>query len=310
MMKRWRRILEPPLVLHTCACRRSSSSSSTSSLNPIKTLVLDKIHQNPLPHPTRSHHFLRHSFIPSTTPPPTSPRRLLSTSSKQNNHQRLSEEDKGPLLGDETDGWEDEEEEGLESQAGDGGDGGGVVLQNLPWGDRVLSIAQDVLLQFGDDFKIFSFKITPRGYVYVRLDKLSNPYGCPAMEELESYSQEYKRRLDEVGAQGDIPDDLALEVSSPGAERILKVPDDLSRFSDMPMRVSYVEATESDAQQKDGVFFLDSLELETENCVWKLADVRENRDPQSKGRPLSRKRRDWRLKLPFELHRKITLYLD
>lgn len=32
------------------------------------------------------------------------------------------------------------------------------------------------------------------------------------MEELERYSQEYKKRLDEVGTLGEIPDNLALEV--------------------------------------------------------------------------------------------------
>lgn len=32
------------------------------------------------------------------------------------------------------------------------------------------------------------------------------------MEELESYSQEYKKKLNEVGERGEIPDDLALEV--------------------------------------------------------------------------------------------------
>lgn len=32
------------------------------------------------------------------------------------------------------------------------------------------------------------------------------------MEELECYNQKYKKRLDEVGALGEIPDDLALEV--------------------------------------------------------------------------------------------------
>jgi len=32
------------------------------------------------------------------------------------------------------------------------------------------------------------------------------------MEELECYNQKYKTRLDEVGALGEIPDDLALEV--------------------------------------------------------------------------------------------------
>lgn len=59
-------------------------------------------------------------------------------------------------------------------QIGDGGDGGGVVLQDVPWGEGALSIAHDVLLQFGDDMKLYAFKTTPRGYVYVRLDKLSN----------------------------------------------------------------------------------------------------------------------------------------
>jgi hypothetical protein len=32
------------------------------------------------------------------------------------------------------------------------------------------------------------------------------------MEELESYSEEFKKRLDEVGELGKIPNNLALEV--------------------------------------------------------------------------------------------------
>ena len=40
-------------------------------------------------------------------------------------------------------------------------------------------------------------------------------YGCPSMEEIESYSREYKKRIDEVGALGEIPNDLALEVTTP-----------------------------------------------------------------------------------------------
>lgn len=59
-------------------------------------------------------------------------------------------------------------------QIGDGSDGGGVVLHGVPWGERALSIAHEALKQFGDNVKLFSFKTTPRGYVYVRLDKLLN----------------------------------------------------------------------------------------------------------------------------------------
>ncbi|OIW02188.1 hypothetical protein TanjilG_02412 [Lupinus angustifolius] len=207
-----------------------------------------------------------------------------------------------------TDGWE--EEDTAEPKIGDGGDGGGVALQNVPWGQRAHSIAEEVLTQFTEDIELYAFKTTPRGYVYVRLDKITNEYGCPSMEELERYNQEYRKRLDEVGALGEVPDDLGIEVSSPGAERILKVPDDLSRFKDMPMRVCYTENVESNCPEEDGIFLLDSIDRDSEICIWKLADVKENRDPLKKGKPLNRKQKDWRLKLPFNMHRMVTLYLD
>lgn len=102
----------------------------------------------------------------------------------------------------------------------------------------------------------------------------------------------------------------AVKVSSPGAERLLKVPDDLFRFKAMPMQVCYIEDGESRGTENDGVFMMDHVDLESESCVWKLANVKENRDPLSKGRPLTRKQKDWRLKLPFGNHKKVFLYLE
>ncbi|XP_073299972.1 uncharacterized protein [Primulina huaijiensis] len=204
--------------------------------------------------------------------------------------------------------WEEEDE--AEPKVGDGGDGGGVVLENCPWGERVLSIAQSVLERFGEDMELYAFKTSPRGYIYVRLDKLSHEYGCPSMEEIKSFSREYKTKLDEVGATGDIPDDLALEVSSPGAERLLKVPDDLLRFRDLPMVVSYIEYPDASSPEKSGVYFLDSIEAESGCCIWKLADVKENSEPSAKGRPLSRKQKEWRLKQPYHAIKQVTLYVS
>ncbi|GAU50341.1 hypothetical protein TSUD_243180 [Trifolium subterraneum] len=234
-------------------------------------------------------------------------------------------EDETSDEGESTDGWEEEDE--AEPKIGDGGSGGGVSLQNVPWGQRALSIAEEVLVQFSEDLKLYAFKTSPGGYVYVRLDKIVPNrelmfvfvlnfssfflrYGCPSMDELESYNQEFKKRLDAVGALGDIPDDLALEVSSPGADRVLKVPDDLNRFKELPMRVFYAENIESNCLEMDGVFILDSIENDSEICIWKLADVKENRDPIKKGKPLNRKQKDWRLRLPFNFHRMVTLYID
>ncbi|KAL3367739.1 hypothetical protein AABB24_008877 [Solanum stoloniferum] len=204
--------------------------------------------------------------------------------------------------------WEEEEE--VEPEIGDGGDGGGIVFQSCSWGEQALLIARDVLLPFGDDMELYSFKTSPHGYIYVRLDKLPNNFGCPSMDEMEEFSRQYKKRLDEAGALGKIPEDLALEVSSPGAERLIKVPDDLSRFKDRPMRVSYIEEMNSRKVEKNGIFFMESIDAESGSCIWKLADVKENRDPTSKGRPLSRKQKDWRLKLPYAMVKKVTLYLN
>lgn len=38
-------------------------------------------------------------------------------------------------------------------------------------------------------------------------------YGCPSMEEIERYNLEYKKKLDEMGALGEIPHNLAIEVT-------------------------------------------------------------------------------------------------
>ncbi|KAE9605587.1 hypothetical protein Lal_00025154 [Lupinus albus] len=265
--------------------------------------------RNPIPHFHYSPFF--HIQNPSSLSTPSSHLYAFSSISLRFFTTNFSHDDSSGERSDEgasTDGWE--EEYVAEPKIGDGGDGGGVALQNVPWGQRAHSIAKEVLTQFTEDIELYAFKTTPRGYVYVRLDKITNEYGCPSMEELERYNQEFKKRLDEVGALGEIPDDLGIEVSSPGAERILKVPDDLSRFKDMPMRVCYTENVESNCPEEDGLFLLESIDRDSEICIWKLANIKENRDPLKKGKPLNRKQKDWRLKLPFNMHRMVTLYLD
>lgn len=77
------------------------------------------------------------------------------------------------------------------------------------------------------------------------------------------------------------------------------------------MQVTYVESNgEAKFETKCGIFLLDSLDAESEHCDWKLADVKANRDPASKGRPMSRKRKDWRLRLSFPMLKKARLYIE
>ena len=49
------------------------------------------------------------------------------------------------------------------------------MLGDVGWGERALSVAHEILqLHFSDDMIIYAFKVSPRGYIYVRLDKLTN----------------------------------------------------------------------------------------------------------------------------------------
>ncbi|PKU72715.1 hypothetical protein MA16_Dca007435 [Dendrobium catenatum] len=141
------------------------------------------------------------------------------------------------------------------------------------------------------------------------------------IEEIENFNNLYKKKLDEAGKAGKIPADMALEaitsflfsflVSSPGAERLLKVPHDLDRFHEMAMWVCYLTENQDPRNQKqhtDKALILESIEAE--HCIFKLADVKENRAELGKGRPLSRKQKDWRLNLPFKSILKIKLYID
>ena len=67
------------------------------------------------------------------------------------------------------------------------------------------------------------------------------------------------------------------------------------------MYVRYLEETaESGSQGQDGIFHLDSVEMESGYSTWKLANVKLNRQLLGKGRALNKKKqRQWRLRVPF-----------
>ncbi|MED6220597.1 hypothetical protein PIB30_046278 [Stylosanthes scabra] len=120
------------------------------------------------------------------------------------------------------------------------------------------------------------------------------------MEDIEAFSTAYRTKLDEAAEIAKfVPENLSLEVSSPGVERIVRIPADLDRFKDRPMYVKYsiVDDSDNSSAVGDGVFRLESFDMDTKCCTWAIADVRVNR---GKGRPLNKKQREWRLSTPFD----------
>lgn len=216
------------------------------------------------------------------------------------------------LLGDGEDLEGDFEEEDANLYVGDGGGGGGISLAGTWWDKEALTIAEEVSLSFDGDLKIYAFKTSTNCKIYLRIEKLSTKYGSPSITDIEAFSSAYRVRLDGAELAGTIPKDVSLEVSSPGVERVVRIPEDLERFKDLPMFVKYVDfgAGATSPQENDGVFKLVSFDLESCHCTWGVADVRVNRDKAGKGRPLSKKQREWRLETLFDSLRLVRIYSD
>ncbi|XP_052188393.1 uncharacterized protein LOC127798816 [Diospyros lotus] len=226
--------------------------------------------------------------------------------------EEVSEDDEDDLLYRD---FEDEEEmdednyfedeylaEDIEPYAGDGDGGGGISLAGTFWDKEALSIAEEVCLSFDGDLKIYAFKTLANSTIRVRIEKLSNKSGSPSMDDIEAFSLAYRKRLDEAELSGSIPENVSLEVSSPGVERVVRIPQELDRFKDRPMYVKYISvaAETSSSAESDGIFRLVAFDLERKCCTWGLADVKVNREKSGKGRPLSKKQRVTEIVLTIE----------
>ncbi|KAF8411679.1 hypothetical protein HHK36_004237 [Tetracentron sinense] len=209
--------------------------------------------------------------------------------------------------------FEDEYEvEDSELCIGDGGGGGGISLAGTWWDKEALNVAEDVSSSLDGDFKIYAFKTSANLTIQVRIEKLSNKSGSPTVTDIGVFSSAYRARLDEAEHAGSIPENISLEVSSPGVERVVRIPQDLDRFKDRSMYVKYVSdvVAPGPSTESDGVFRLVSFNLETNCCTWGLANVKINREKAGKGRPLSKKQREWRLNTPFDSLRIVRLYSE
>ncbi|KAJ7959243.1 Ribosome maturation factor RimP [Quillaja saponaria] len=225
----------------------------------------------------------------------------------------FDELDDEATMDDGDDYYEDEDEDDIaELYAGDGGQGGGVSLAGTWWDKKAFAIAEEITMSFDGDLKLYAFKTLPNSTIQVRIEKLSNKSGSPSIEDIEAFSTTYRARLDEAELAKSVPENVYLEVSSPGVERIVQIPHDLDRFKERPMYVKYVSdiAASGPSSEGDGIFRLVSFDMETKFCTWGLANVRVNREKAGKGRPLSKKQREWRLNTPFDSLRLVRLYSD
>ncbi|KAK3142558.1 hypothetical protein QOZ80_4BG0348110 [Eleusine coracana subsp. coracana] len=208
------------------------------------------------------------------------------------------------------DDFETDDEQEL--YAGDGGAGGGISLAGTWWDKEALALAEQVSASFDDDLKIYAFKTAANLTIRVRIEKMSTRYGSPTIDDIEAYTIAYRSKLDDAESAGKIPKNISLEVSSPGVERVIRVPEELERFKERVMYVRYTTANDDTAtpQEGDSVLRLISYDMDLRECTWGIADVKINRQQAGKGRPLSKKQREWRLQTSFESLKLVRLYSE
>lgn len=271
------------------------------------------------PHPCRSistTSFLVHAKRRNSKPEPVLEPTIIeqvSGDDEDKEEQLLFDDfEDGAVMDGDDDYFDDEEflEDEAEQYVGDGGGGGGIALAGTWWDKEALKIAEEVCSTFDGELKIYAFKTLSNSTIQVRIERLTNKSGSPNMEDIEAFSTTYRARLDEAELAKTITENTTLEVSSPGVERVVRIPEDLDRFKDRAMYVKYVNEADAEdsSPERDGVLRLVSFDMETKYCTWGLADVRVNREKAGKGRPLSKKQREWRLDTPFHSLRLVRLY--
>eukprot|EP00891_Asterochloris_glomerata_P009599 jgi/Astpho2/9599/Aster-x1591 len=108
----------------------------------------------------------------------------------------------------------------------------------LDTGTQGLQAAQMLLQQPQfEQLDLFSFKAIQRNKrLDIRLDKLDDQYGSPSLDDVIDFTRALDAELERILG----PDLGGMELE--GAERIVRLPGDLKRFAELPMRVSFVDA--------------------------------------------------------------------
>lgn len=172
----------------------------------------------------------------------------------------------------------------------------GIAVADVPWGGAAADAAAAVLSTNPalSALSLWSLTADARSArLAIRLDKPTDEFGSPSLDEVAAFAAAFGAAF-EAKVGGGVADGVEVEVSSPGAERALRVPADLARFGDLPMAVR-LGGDASAAALAGGcgppkglpprapgapfIFNLVAFDEAAGTVTWRPADVRANRGP-------------------------------
>ena len=220
-------------------------------------------------------------------------------------------EEEGASFEEDLDELDPGDEDGEETPADEEVDDGGT-----PWGKAALAVAKGVLSddESETELSLWSFRAHAASKkIEIRLDKLSDRYGSPSLDDVSSFSRRFADGLAETLGE-EASGEIEVEASSAGAARRLRLPRDLSRFAQMPLAVSPKPgsaAAEAIPKPHPAPLRVISVEGEGEGGEGKVtfatADVRVTRG--NRGR-LTKKQLEARFEVSVSDLEKVTLYVD
>ena len=177
-----------------------------------------------------------------------------------------------------------------------------VQTEGLTWANTALEMTRDLISAPPfDALTLHTFRIDARRrQVCVTLDKYVDPYGSPSLEEISSFTETLSERMCESLGNA-VVESLKFEVSSPGAERRVRLPFELSRFDHLPMKVCH--RMEDD---KSTTKVLEFQRQDGEISVWRYWKGRFNR----KTAKLRKADFAKEIRIPLEDLLRVHLFLD
>lgn len=179
-------------------------------------------------------------------------------------------------------------------------------------GATALSTARDVLAAHPDvaplGLALYSFRAVPSARrVAVRLDALTSPTGSPSLDDVAAFSTAYAAALEATLGE-DTAGSLEVEASSPGADRVLRLPSDLARFASLPLAVVPVPGSPAAATLPGSPAVLQFVEMTGEGgAVFCVPDTRATRGQSGR---LTAKQKAARYEVSVSDLDRVTLHVD
>lgn len=176
-----------------------------------------------------------------------------------------------------------------------------IETHGVSWCEEALTAVREILaLHEMEELTLHSFQCSiNRRHIYVALDKFHDAYGSPSLDEMTQFSQLLSNRL-KADFGEDFSNDLSVEVSSPGAEREVRIPFELERFQGLPMKVLFKSNGKMNTQ------ILQYVRKDDDDTLWKYSKGRHNRKI-SKTRKIDY---DKEIRISIECLVFVTLFVD